>query len=322
MSAEATAYKTMKDIPKEELMASGTPLCAGCGAQLALRLALKALGPHTIVVNTPGCMALMALYPYSSLRLPFLFTSFVATPATAQGVVDAIEILRSKGVDLPADTKVLALTGDGAAYDIGLQSTSGTLSRQLDYYYFVYDNEAYGNTGFQYSAATPYLSRTTTSEATPRIPGNTYWKKDIFEIWRAHGAPYIATVAASKPVDLLRKFEKAAKIKGPKLFLALGVCPTGWGSDPQQTVKIDKLAVETGIWPLKESVYGEVRHTYIPSNLKPVEEYLKTQRRFSHLFYPVRRDDLLSVYQDRLHACWETLRRTELGKYSSVFWAT
>jgi pyruvate ferredoxin oxidoreductase beta subunit len=312
MSSEQTRYRTLKDVPAEEYMAPGTPLCAGCGAQLSLRLALKALGPHTIVVNVPGCMALMAIYPFASLKLPFVFTSFVAAPATAQGIVDAIDVLRSKGVHLPDDTKVLVVTGDGAAYDIGLQSTSGTLHRQLDYYYFVYDNEAYGNTGFQYSAASPFLSRTTTSEATSRVPGNLFWKKDLFEIWNAHHVPYIATVAASKPVDLLRKFEKASKFKGPKLFLALGVCPTGWGSDPQQTVKIDRLAVETGMWPLKESVYGEVRHTYIPKTLKPLEEYLKTQKRFSHLFYPVRRDDLINEYQARINAYWEKVWKTEL----------
>ena len=311
MSSEPTKYRTLKDIPKEEYMAPGTPLCAGCGAQLALRLALKALGPHTIVVNVPGCVALFAIYPYSSLKLPFVFTSFVAAPATAQGIVDAIKVLRSKGVNLPEDTKVLVVVGDGAAYDIGLQSSSGALHRQLDHYYFVYDNEAYGNTGFQYSSATPFLSRTTTSEATDRVPGNIFWKKDIFEIWRAHGVPYIATVAASKPVDLLRKFEKAARFKGPKLFLALGVCPTGWGSDPQMTVKIDKLAVETGIWPLKEAVYGEVRHTYIPRSLKPVEEYLRTQRRFAHLF-DGKHDDLLKEYQARVNAYWEKVWSTEL----------
>jgi pyruvate ferredoxin oxidoreductase, beta subunit (EC 1.2.7.1) len=123
--------------------------------------------------------------------------------------------------------------------------------------------------------------------------------------------PYIATVAASKPVDLLRKFEKAARFKGPKLFLALGVCPTGWGSDPQMTVKIDKLAVETGIWPLKEAVYGEVRHTYIPRSLKPVEEYLRTQRRFAHLF-DGKHDDLLKEYQARVNAYWEKVWSTEL----------
>jgi len=300
--SEGTIFKTLKDTPSFDLLTPGSPLCAGCGGSVILKLALKVLGPRTIVVSVPGCLALLELYPYTSLKNPMLFAPFPAGPAAAQGLVDGILAQIEKGRLQPDEVKVLLLTGDGAAFDIGLQATSAAIHRGLDFYYLVYDNEAYGNTGFQFSSSTPPAARTTT---TPE--GNALPKKDLFEIWRAHKPAYVATVAASKPVDLLRKFEKASGMKGSKLFLGLGVCPTGWGSDPSQTIKLDKLAVETGLFPLKEAVYGEVRHTYIPRSRKPVEEYLKTQKRFEHLFKPVRRDDLIKQIQDEVDRYWASV---------------
>ena len=143
--------------------------------------------------------------------------------------------------------------------------------------------------------------------------GNIYPKKDLFEIWRAHNPPYIATISPSHIVDLMRKFERAEGFEGPKLFIGLSVCPTGWGSDPADTVKIARLAVETGVWPLKEAVYGEVRHTYIPRRLRPVEEYLKLQRRFRHLFKPTRREEEIRRIQRSIEEYWERVRRSEAG---------
>ncbi len=305
--SEETVFKTMKDTPRQEYLSPGSPLCAGCGGEIIVKLALKVLGPRTIVVSVPSCLALLELYPYVSIKTSMLFAPFGAGPAAAQGLVDGIEALASKGVIQNPGTKVLVLTGDGAAYDIGLQATSGAIQRGLDFYYLCYDNEAYGNTGFQYSSATPFASWTSTTSVGLESSGNTFWKKDLFEIWRAHNPPYVATVAASRPVDLMRKFEKASRIRGPKLFIALGVCPTGWGADAKETIRIDKLAVETGMWPLKEAINGEVRHTYIPRKRKPVEEYLKTQKRYEHLFKPVRRDDLIRAIQERVDRYWESV---------------
>ncbi len=301
--SEQTRFKTLRDTPLEDYLAPGSPLCAGCGGALIVKLALKVLGPKTILVSVPGCLGLFELYPYTSLKVPMLFAPFAAGPAAVQGLVDGIEALVDKGKLSKPDTKVMLLTGDGAAYDIGLQATSAAIHRGLDFYYLCYDNEAYGNTGFQFSSSTPFATVTSTTPA-----GNSLRKKDLFEIWRAHNPPYVATVTASRPVDLLRKFEKAMQFKGPKLFIALCVCPTGWGSDPAMTVKLDKLAVETGIFPLKEAVYGKVRHTYIPRNRKPVEEYLRLQRRFEHLFKPVRRDDLIQQIQEEVDRYWEGVK--------------
>ncbi|HIQ30443.1 MAG TPA: pyruvate synthase [Candidatus Caldiarchaeum subterraneum] len=301
--SEQTSFKTLRDTPISEYLTPGSPLCGGCGGEIIVKLALKALGPKTILVSVPGCLALFELYPYTSLKTPMLFAPFPAGPAAAQGIVDGIEALVSKGRVSNPGVKVLLLTGDGAAYDIGLQATSAAIHRGLDFYYLCYDNEAYGNTGFQFSGSTPLAASTSTTPA-----GSGLRKKDLFEIWRAHNPPYVATVAASRPVDLLRKFEKAQRFRGPKLFIALGVCPTGWGSDPALTVRLDKLAVETGIFPLKEAVYGRVRHTYIPRSRKPVEEYLRHQRRFEHLFKPVRRDDLIRQIQEDVDRYWENVR--------------
>ncbi len=198
------------------------------------------------------------------------------------------------------DLKVLVLAGDGSTYDMGLSSTSAAIHRGLDFWYLCYDNEAYGNTGFQTSAASPLGSQTTTSRSS--LPES---KKDIFEIRRAHKPPYVATVSSHKPVDLADKVYRAMKRRGPKLFLSLAVCPTGWGFDPELSDQLARLAVETGVWPLKEAVDGNLRHTLIPSRLKPIEDYLKPQRRFRHLFLPERNERLLAQIQANVDKYWE-----------------
>ena len=192
------------------------------------------------------------------------------------------------------------LAGDGSTYDMGLSSTSGAIHRGLDFWYLCYDNEAYGNTGFQMSGASPYGSRTSTSSG-----GTLQTKKDIFEIWRAQLPPYVATVSSHEPVDLAEKVYRASQQSGPKLFLSLAVCPTGWGFDPELADEIAKLAIETGIWPLKEAVGGNVRHTYIPNHFRPVEEYLRPQRRFRHLFQPQRQDDVIAQIQANVESYWK-----------------
>jgi pyruvate ferredoxin oxidoreductase beta subunit len=139
-------------------------------------------------------------------------------------------------------------------------------------------------------------------------------KTDLFEIWRAQKPPYVATITAHEAVDLAEKVHRSLALAGPRLFLALAVCPTGWGFDPELSEEIAHLAVETGVWPLKEAVHGAVRHTYIPDRLRPVAEYLEPQRRFHHLFRPRRRDDLIGAIQAQVDAYWQQVRAAELGK--------
>ncbi len=309
-------YRGVKDIPEEEYVAPGSALCAGCGAEIIARHMLKVLGRDTIMVNVPGCYAISTLFPYTAVKVPYVFAVFGSGAAVAQGIRDGLDILREKrGVNNDrVNYKVVVYVGDGAAYDIGFQSTSAAIHRNLDFYFVCYDNEAYGNTGFQLSGATPYASMTSTSPPLGDSVGNEYGKKDIFEIWRAHRAPYVATISVSHVTDMLNKFEKAKEFRGPKLFVALSICPTGWGASQEDTVRIARLAVETGMWPLKEAVYGEVKHTFIPRRLKPVEEYLKTQRRFRHLFKPVRRDEEISRIQREVEEYWRRVWEKELNR--------
>ena len=303
---ETKSYKGFKSISADENISPGTPLCAGCGGLLALRLALKVLGKNVVIVNGAGCFTLLSVYPYRPFNSAWMYTAMACAPAGAQGIRDALDILIRKGkLKEEEDLKVVVLTGDGTANDIGLQSTSAAIHRGLDFYYFCYDNEAFSNTGFQMSSATPFGSRTNTSFPEKLNPGGTVQKKkDLFEIWRSHKPPYLATISPSDPVDLSNKFEKASHYKGPKLFIAFSPCPPGWSFGPSKSVNVAKLAVQTGILPLKEAVHGKVEHTVIPK-FKPVEEYLKTQERYAHLFEPIKQVDMINTIQKDVDDYWK-----------------
>jgi pyruvate ferredoxin oxidoreductase beta subunit len=305
-------FKNPKDLPIEEYLTAGSPLCAGCGGLTTLRLMHKVLGEKVIIVNAAGCMTLLATYPFTPLKSSWLYTTMGSASAGAQGVRDALDILSARARLAPEDDmKVLVLAGDGSTYDMGLTSTSAAIHRGLDFWYLCYDNEAYGNTGFQLSSASPEGSHTSTST------GELQRKKDIFEIWLAHHPAYVATVSSHEAVDLAEKVHRSLAIKGPKLFLSLAVCPTGWGFDPELGDELAHLAVETGIWPLKEAVAGKVRHTYVPNRFRPVEDYLKPQRRFHDLFDPGVNTAALESIQSSVDAYWERVRAEELGKVST-----
>ena len=307
MKVQRERFHNPKQLPHEEYLTPGSPLCAGCGGLTTLRLMHKVLGGNVVIVNAAGCMTLMATYPFTPLKSSWLYTTMGSAAAGAQGIRDALDVLRAKGrLGAEDELKVLVLAGDGATYDMGLSSTSAAIHRRLDFWYLCYDNEAYGNTGFQMSAASPFASRTATS------PGGTVQtKKDIFELWRAQRPPYVATVCAHDAVDLAEKVNRALPIQGPKLFLSLAVCPTGWGFDPELSDEIARLAIETGIWPLKEARDGVVRHTYIPNKFVPVEEYLRPQRRFRSLFHPQRNDAALQKIQQNVDDYWASVHAAE-----------
>jgi len=295
--------KRMKDLPSTHLLGGGTPMCAGCGGLEALHEVYDVLGRKTVFVNAAGCMSLLATYPFTPFRGSWLYTAMASAPAGAQGVRDALDILlEQKRIDPDEDLETVVLTGDGAAYGMGLSATSGAIERGLDFLYLCYDNEGYGNTGQQFSGATPHAARTATSTG---IAGHTGYKKDLFSIWVAHDPAYVATVIGSEPLDLARKVEQASSLSGPRLILALAPCPTGWGYDPQLSVDVGKLAVQTGIWPLKEYIDGRVRHTKVPKSRLPVEDYLRLQGRFAHLFEPKRQDDLIAELQARVDSYWQ-----------------
>lgn len=297
--------RRMKDLPSSHLLGGGTPMCAGCGGLGALHEIYDVLGEKTVFINAAGCMTLLATYPFTPFRGSWLYTAMASAPAGAQGVRDALDILLEQGrIDADENLEAVVLTGDGAAYGMGLSATSGAIERGLDFLYLCYDNEGYGNTGQQFSGATPHAARTATSTG---FAGHAGYKKDLFAIWVAHEPAYAATVIGAEPLDLARKVARARRLAGPRLILALAPCPTGWGYDPELSVDVGKLAVQTGIWPLKEFVDGHIRHTKVPKSRRPVEEYLKLQGRFAHLFEPRRQDDLIDELQGRVDAYWQSV---------------
>ena len=292
----------MKDLPSTHLLGTGTPMCSGCGGLEALHQIYDVLGDKTVFINAAGCMTLLSVYPFTPFRGSWLYTAMASAPAGAQGVRDALDILLHKEkIGRQDDLEVVVLTGDGSAYGMGMSATSGAMDRNLDFLYICYDNEGYGNTGQQYSSATPHAARTATSRSSRGYPG---YKKDLFAIWAAHNPTYVATVIGSEPLDLARKIEKAKAMRGPRMIIALSPCPTGWDYDPQESVNVGKLAVKTGIWPLKEYIDGKVVHNRIPRSRQPVEEYLRLQGRFSHLFEPEKNTEMLAEIQARVDRYW------------------
>lgn len=300
-----TRYARMKDLPSTHLLGAGTAMCAGCGGLQVLHEIYDILGDKTVFVNAAGCMTLLAIYPFTPFRGSWLYTAMGSAPAGAQGVRDALDILLEKKRITPEeDLSAVVLTGDGSAYGMGLSATSAAIDRNLDYLYICYDNEGYGNTGQQFSGATPHAAKTATSKGPMGYPG---YKKDLFSLWAANKPAYVATVIGAEPLDLARKIEQATQLKGPRLIIALSPCPTGWDFEPEQTVEIGKLAVKTGVWPLKEYIAGKVVHTKIPRDRLPVEDYLKMQGRFAHLFSPVRNEALINEMQQRIDDYWNAV---------------
>ncbi len=294
------AIRSMKDLPSTHLLGTGTAMCAGCGGLEVLHEIYDILGAKTVFVNAAGCMTLLSTYPFTPFRGGWLYTSMASASAGAQGVRDAFDILRAKGRIAPAeDMTAVVLAGDGSTYGMGMSATSAAIERGLDFLYICYDNEGYGNTGQQYSGATPRGAKTSTSAR-----GYSGDKKDLFAIWAAHRPAYAATVVGAEPLDLAKKIERAVSMKGPRLIHALAPCPTGWDYDPKDTVEIGRLAVRSGVWPLKEYVDGRTVHTRVPRPRVPVEDYLKTQGRFAHLFAPQRNEALLAEIQAKVDAYW------------------
>ncbi len=287
-------------IPEEEIMNPGHLACWGCGATLALRYTLKALGKKTVLVIPACCCTVIdGPFPYSSYGVPILHCAFEAAASVASGVKNA---LLMKG---DTETQVVAWAGDGGTYDIGIQALSGAAERREDIFYICYDNEAYMNTGIQRSSATPKGAWTTTTPY--RFPKEDP-KKDLFKIMVAHKIPYAATVNVAYPEDFVRKIKKAKEKKGLKFILVYAPCPTGWKMRPDYTIKVARLAVECNIFPLIEVEDGKWRIT-IKGKGKPVEEYIKLQGRFKHWG-----EKEIKEFQE-----WVNRNYEELQKYVEMF---
>ncbi|MBN2515677.1 MAG: pyruvate synthase subunit beta [Deltaproteobacteria bacterium] len=284
-------------IDKEEYFCSGHRACQGCGEALAIRLMCKALGPDTVVANGTGCMEVISsFYPTTAWNLPWIHLAFENAAAVGSGVEAGLKALRRKGKIPDRDVKAVAIAGDGGTMDIGMQSLSGAMERGHDLLYVCFDNEAYMNTGIQRSSGTPFGAATTTSPAGRASFGQKTWKKNVPEIMVAHNVPYVATASPSYPLDFMNKVKKARKVKGPSYIHCLSVCPTGWRSASNLTIKMGRLAVETGVFPLYEVEDGKYRITVEVDELRPVEDYLKHQGRFRHLT-----PDVIEMIQERVY---------------------
>jgi len=295
---------TLKELTREEYFYPGHAACAGCGAVIAIRLAQKALGPRTVFVVPACCTSVLhSAFPFTAFNTPCLNIAFEAAAAAASGVVAAYE---TKGLK---DVTVLAWAGDGGTVDIGLQALSGAAERGTNFIYVCYDNEAYGNTGFQRSGSSPFGSRTTTTPT-----GKREHKKDVPMIMAAHGIPYVATACISYPLDFVTKLRKAKEIVGTKYIQVLTPCPPGWRYSTEKTVEMGRLAVQTGIWALYEVEKGKFKLNPPSASLvdktkrKPFEEYLKEQGRFNQLS-PEDVDELKRWIDET----WEKYKRLQLN---------
>jgi pyruvate ferredoxin oxidoreductase beta subunit len=301
-----TQFKVdIKNMDTRERFAPGHRACIGCAEALAVRMAMKVLGDNVIVVSATGCMEIVASQlPNSSWEVPWIHTLFENTAAVASGIESAIKVMSRKGRYALKDTKVVAMAGDGATADIGLQSLSGALERGHDMIYICLDNEAYMNTGIQRSSSTPLGATTTTSPAGKKSIGQMSWKKNLPAIAVAHDIPYVATACPSYYRDMMTKVHKAMQVKGPSYIQVLSVCPTGWRCPTDQVVEVGRLAVQTGMFPLYEVENGKYNLNVIPETLKPITDYTKLQGRFRHL----SELDLKRI-QDRVTLEWEKLKK-------------
>ncbi len=280
---ETLSIYAPKLVTRGEYIASGHRACSGCGEVLAVRYVCKALGRNTIISNATGCMEIISSpLPESAWEVPWIHTLFENASAVASGIEAGIKALRRKH-GYTKEVKVVAMGGDGGTADIGLQSLSGALERGHDFLYVCYDNEAYMNTGIQRSSETPFGASTTTAPAGKKSMGQHTWKKNMAAIAAAHNIPYVATSCSSYPFDIMTKVQKAIKIKGPSYIHILSVCPTGWRCPSNQTIKVGRLAVETGIFPVYEIEDGQYKLNIDLPKLRPVEDYLKVQGRYRHL---------------------------------------
>jgi pyruvate ferredoxin oxidoreductase beta subunit len=276
---------------------SGHRACQGCGEALGARYVLDAAYRATegklVAVNATGCLEVFSTpYPESSWQLPWLHSLFGNAAAVAAGVAAG---LKAQG---RSEIRVLAQGGDGGTVDIGLGCLSGMFERGDDVLYVCYDNEAYMNTGVQRSGATPPYARTATSEAVGAEPGNRFSQgKDLPRIAMAHEIPYVATATVADLHDLEAKVEKAMTLRGARYLHVLVPCPLGWGSAPSETISLARLAQRSGLFPVFEAEHGEVTGVLPIRQQVPVEDYLRPQRRYSHLFAKPARTDLLARVQ-------------------------
>ena len=295
---EAEQRSVQANMERTNSLNSGHRACQGCGealgARYAIDAAMRAANNQVIACNATGCLEVFSTpYPETSWQIPWIHSLFGNAAAVATGVMAAMKVKGRR------DVRVIAQGGDGGTTDIGFGCLSGMFERNDDVLYLCYDNEAYMNTGVQRSSATPPAARTATTMALGAEPGNAFGQgKNVPLIAMAHGIPYVATASVAYLRDLEAKVSRAMTVRGARYIHILVPCPLGWGAAPHDTIKLARLAVETGIFPLFEAEHGEVTSSTKIRHRVPVEEYLKPQKRFAHLFGKTPAVDTLARIQE------------------------
>jgi pyruvate ferredoxin oxidoreductase beta subunit len=302
---------TLKELTnKEVLLSSGHRMCAGCGAPTIVKMVLLACDYPVIASNATGCLEVSTcISDYTAWKIPWIHNAFENAAATLSGVETMYRALKKQG-KIDKEIKFIAFGGDGGTYDIGLQSLSGAMERGHDMLYICYDNGAYMNTGIQRSSATPYGADTTTRPAGSVIQGKTELRKNLTKIMAAHNIPYAAQASPSHWMDLMNKVRKALDIKGPKFMNIISSCNRGWRSKTDDAITMCRLAVETCYWPLYEIEEGVTKITFKPKEKKAIEEFLKPQGRFKHIFKPDN-EWMLKKIQEDIDREWERLQKEE-----------
>ncbi|HDQ99008.1 MAG TPA: pyruvate ferredoxin oxidoreductase [candidate division WOR-3 bacterium] len=300
----------LKDLCKNpELFSSGHRACAGCGEALAVRQVLLAAQQPVVGIMPTGCTEIFSsIYPHSAWQIPMIHTAFETAASTAAGVETAYRFLRKAG-RMKEDVKFIAFGGDGGTYDIGFQALSGAVERRHKFLYVCTDNEGYMNTGIQRSSATPYGAHTTTSPAGKVVPGKRQHRKDIMEIMIAHEVAYAAQTTIAFWSDLVTKVGKALAADGPSFLNVLVPCPLGWGHAGDETVKLSRLAADTCFWPIYEWDSGRYVINHQPREKLPVEEFMKPQGRFRHLFTQEGGAEVVAELQRHVDAKWALLQK-------------
>jgi pyruvate ferredoxin oxidoreductase beta subunit len=294
----------VRTLTQKEYFAPGHRACQGCAEVLAVRLVAKAVGRNVVVASATGCMEIVSSpLPFTSWRVPWFHVAFENAAAVASGIEAGLKAMMRKGRIPLKKIVTIGMAGDGGTADIGLQALSGALERGHDMIYICYDNEAYMNTGIQRSSSTPFGASTTTSPAGKVKMGQMTWKKNMPAIAAAHNIPYVATACPSYPIDLVQKVKKAANKEGPAYLHILSVCPTGWRSAPDLSIRLGRLAAETGVFPLYEIEDGQYRLSIDFPELRPMKDYTKLQGRFRHLT-----DDMINAIEKRIHKEYAQLK--------------
>ncbi len=301
-------FKELQERP--ERLAPGHRMCAGCGGTIAVRNVLKAIHPgdKAVIGNATGCLEVSTFtYPYTSYEDSYIHTAFAGAGASLAGVETAYKALKKRG-KIDDTYKFITFGGDGGTYDIGLQSLSGAMERGHDMVYVCYDNGAYMNTGIQRSSATPMYADTTTTPAGSCSDGKPQIRKDLVAVMAAHNIPYTAqTTFMGNLKDLYVKSEKAIYTEGPAFLNIMAPCPRGWRFEAADMAKICKLAVDTCYWPMFEVDHGKWIINYEPKKKLPIEDFLRPQGRFKHLFKKGN-EHLLELFQAEVDRRWEELQ--------------